>query len=104
VAGFSAVTTAVLVLGNGALIVWRPGLVDSGFLGWLDLPVAERLAVHLPLALAVLDASSGVLVVTGWVLHWWPSAIRLQYAALCLTAAVVAAQLAAWQLIGWGLS
>lgn len=34
------------MLGNAALLISAPGLVDSGFLGWLDLPLMLRLVVH----------------------------------------------------------
>jgi len=94
----------MLTIGNAALVVWMPGLVDSGFLGWLDLPLAQRLALHLPLALAVLGASTLVLEAAGWVLRWWSSALRLQYAVLAVASIAVVAQLAAWQLIGWGIT
>jgi hypothetical protein len=104
IAALTALGTAVLTLGNVALVAWMPGLVDSGFLGWLDLPMAQRLAVHLPLALAVLGACTLVVVAAGWVLRWWSSALRLQYAILAVAAVAVVAQLAAWQLIGWGVT
>jgi len=100
----AAALTAVLVLGNLGLLVWAPGLVDSGFLGWLEIPLAERLLLHLPLALAVLAGCTVVLTTAGWVQHWWTNAAWVQYAALSAAAAVMSAQLAAWQLIGWGLT
>jgi len=104
VAALTALVTAVLTLGNAALVAWMPALVDSGFLGWLDLPMAQRLALHLPLALAALVACTLVLVAAGWVLRWWSSALRLQYAVLAVAAVAVVAQLAAWRLIGWGVT
>ena len=104
IAALTALITAVLTLGNAALVAWMPGLVDSGFLGWLDLPMAQRLALHLPLALAALVACTLVLVAAGWVLRWWSSALRLQYAVLAVAAVAVVAQLAAWRLIGWGVT
>jgi hypothetical protein len=103
-AALTALVTAILTIGNAALVVWMPGLVDSGFLGWLDLPVTQRLAFHLPLALAVLGVCTLVLIAAGWVLDWWSSALRLQYAVLAVASIAVVAQLAAWQLIGWGIS
>jgi CubicO group peptidase (beta-lactamase class C family) len=99
-----AALTAVLVLGNAALLIWTPGLVDSGFLGWLEVPLAERLLLHLPLALAVLVGCTIVLTTAGWVRHWWTNAARVQYAALSTAAAAVVALLAGWQLVGWGLT
>jgi CubicO group peptidase (beta-lactamase class C family) len=104
IAALTALVTAVLTLGNAALVAWMPGLVDSGFLGWLEFPVAQRLALHLPLALAVLGACTLVVVAAGWVLRWWSSALRLQYAVLAVAAVAVVAQLAAWRLIGWGVT
>jgi hypothetical protein len=62
------------------------------------------LALHLPLALAVLVACTLVLVAAGWVLRWWSSALRFQYAVLAVAGVAVVAQLAAWRLIGWGVT
>jgi CubicO group peptidase (beta-lactamase class C family) len=104
IAALMALVTAVLTLGNVALVAWMPGLVESGFLGWLDFPTAQRLALHLPLALAVLVACTLVLVAAGWVLRWWSSALRFQYAVLAVAGVAVVAQLAAWRLIGWGVT
>jgi CubicO group peptidase (beta-lactamase class C family) len=104
IAALTALVTAALTLGNVALVAWMPGLVDSGFFGWLEFPVAQRLALHLPLALAVLGACTLVVVAAGWVLRWWSNALRLQYAVLAVAAVAVVAQLAAWRLIGWGVT
>jgi len=102
----AAVTTltALLALGTVALIAWMPGLVDSGFLGWLDLPVVLRLALHLPLALAVVGACAVAVAAWGWLRRRWSSAVTLEYAALAVGAMALVAQLAAWRLIGWGMS
>ena len=96
--------TALLMLATVALLVWAPGLVDAGFLGWLDLSLAERLALHLPLAVVVLGASTVALVASGWIGRWWSSAVRLQYAALAVAAVALGALLAGWHLIGWGMT
>jgi hypothetical protein len=90
------------MLATVALLVWIPGLVDAGFQGWLDLSLAERLAVDLPLAVVVLGASTVALVVWGWIGRWWSSAVRLQYAALAVAAVALGALLAGWHLVGWG--
>jgi uncharacterized membrane protein YcjF (UPF0283 family) len=81
-----------------------PGIVDSGFLGWLELPGLQRLAFHLPLALTVAGGAAVVLAVAGWTRHWWSAAERLQYAGLAVGTLVLVAQLALWRLIGWGFS
>jgi hypothetical protein len=85
-------------------MVWMPGLVDSGFLGWLHLPPVQRLAMHLPAALTVLGGLTVVLVVAGWLRGWWPKMVRGGYAALAVVAVTLVAQFAAWHLIGWGLA
>ena len=96
--------TAVLVLGNAALLTWAPGLVYSGFLGWLELPLAARLLLHLPLALAVMAGCTVTLTTAGWARHWWTNTTRAQYAALSAAAAALVALLVGWQLVGWGLT
>jgi CubicO group peptidase (beta-lactamase class C family) len=97
-----AAMTALLTLGTVALIASMPGLVDSGFLGWLDFPIVDRLAFHLPLALAVGGGGTVVLLVAGWIRRWWSKAVTAQYAVLALGAIALVGQLAAWNLIGWG--
>jgi CubicO group peptidase (beta-lactamase class C family) len=104
VAATVAGATALLVLAAVALLAWVPGLVDAGFLGWLELPPAQRLALHVPLAVAVLGASTAGLVAAGWIGRWWRSAVRLQYTALAVAAVALAALLAAWDLVGWGMT
>ena len=66
-------------------------------------PPAVRLALHLPLAVVVMGASTVALVAAGWVRHWWSSAVRLQYAALAVAAITLVPLLAGWHLIGWGM-
>lgn len=95
--------TALLALANVGLVAAMPGLVDSGFLGWLELPLAERLALHLPLVMAVLSIGTVALAVAGWIGRWWSSAVRLQYAVLAGASSVLVVQLAAWRLIGLGV-
>jgi CubicO group peptidase (beta-lactamase class C family) len=102
--GIVAAVTAIAVLGTVALVAALPGLVDSGFLGWLDLPMILRLTVHLPMALAALAVCTAALVTRGCVGHWWSYAVQLQYSALAITSITLAVQLAAWRLVGWGFS
>ena len=82
-------------------MVAMPGLVDSGYIGWLELPLVERLALHLPLALAAAVACMVVLAIAGLRGRWWSRGEMLQYGALAAATAVVVVQLAAWRLIGW---
>jgi CubicO group peptidase (beta-lactamase class C family) len=97
-------TTALLMLATVALLVWKPGLVDAGFLAWLDLSLAERLILHLPLAVVVLGASTAALVGAGWLGDWWSRAVRLQYAGLAGASVALVALLAGWDLVGWGMT
>lgn len=77
--------------------------MDVGFLGWLDFPLPLRLAVHLPLAVAVLATVLAGLLVVGAVQHWWkPRTIRPWDAALGIALAALAIQLIAWHLVAWG--
>jgi CubicO group peptidase (beta-lactamase class C family) len=96
--------TALLTLAIVALLAAMPGFIDSGLLGGLDLPVAARLALHLPLAAAVLGASVVVLAAAGSIGHWWSRAVTLQYAALAVAASALVLLLAAWHLLGWNMS
>ena len=104
IAAAVATLTALLALGAVLLVVAVPELVDSGFLGSYELPIAVRVALHLPLALAILGACTVALVTSGWVGDWWSRAARLQYSALAVAAIALVAQLGEWRLIGWGMT
>jgi CubicO group peptidase (beta-lactamase class C family) len=96
--------TSTATLGAVAVLVAAPGLVDSGFLGRLDLPVAARLALHLPLVLTAFTCVTVPLVIWGWRARWWSWQVRLQYAAIAVAAPASAVQLGLWHLVGWGVS
>jgi CubicO group peptidase (beta-lactamase class C family) len=102
--GIAGTLTALLALGTIATLVLVPRLVDSGFLGWLGLPLVLRLILHLPLALAVAAGCLAVLAVLGWARAWRPPSSQLRYAALVVVSVALSAQLAAWHLIGWGMT
>jgi hypothetical protein len=103
VTALAAGLTAVVILGTATLLLVVPGLVDSGFLGWLHLRLTFRLALHLPLAVALLTGCTVIAAAVSWLRHDLPSrADRLQYSALAVAGALLSAQLAAWNLIGWG--
>jgi len=102
--GVAAALTSILALGTIALLVAVPGLVDSGFLGWLEVPMAQRLMFHLPLALAVAAGCLVVLTALGWSRSWRSRAVQLRYGALVVASLALTAQLAAWHLISWGMT
>jgi CubicO group peptidase (beta-lactamase class C family) len=95
--------TAVAALASVALIAVMPLSVDSGFLGWLQLPTAERLLLHVPLALTILTIGLAAVAAVGWRRGWWSRSARLRLGALLVASVLLVAQLAAWRLIGWGL-
>jgi CubicO group peptidase (beta-lactamase class C family) len=85
-----------------AAILAMPGLVDVGFLGWMDFPLPARLAFHLPLAVTLLAAGLATLLVVGALRHWWTPRIRPRDAALAVALGALATQLAMWHLVEWG--
>jgi hypothetical protein len=85
-----------------AVIRVLPGIVDVGFLGRMLSPLPMRIALHLPLAVAVLAVGLAALLVTGALRHWWPPRIRPRDAALAVVLTALAAQLAYWHLVAWG--
>jgi CubicO group peptidase (beta-lactamase class C family) len=100
--GAVAAAGAVCALAAVAAVALVPGFVDVGFLGRLASPVGIRLALHLPLAVAVLAAGLGALVVAGSIRRWWPPGSRARNAALAVALPALAAQLASWHLVAWG--
>lgn len=101
--GVAGTLTAVLMIGAIALVAAIPGLADSGFLGWLNFPLAQRLLLHIPLGLTVAASSLAILALIGWTKGTWSRALRLRHVALVVASLVLIAQLAGWHLIGWGL-
>jgi len=63
-----------------------------------------RLVLHLPLAEAILAVSLAAMTAIGWRRRWWSRPTLLRYGALAIAASAFVAQLAAWHLIGWGLT
>jgi len=61
-----------------------------------------RLALHLPLAVALLAAGLVALLVAGALRRWWTARVRPRDAALAAALAALAAQLASWHLVAWG--
>ncbi len=100
----AAAFTAVFALATTGMLAAVPGLVDSGFLGWLELPIAQRLVLHVPLALTAAAGCLVLLTAFGWTGRWWSRAVQVRYAALVVSSVALVGQLAAWRLIGWGLT
>ena len=98
-----AAVAALAALLTVAAIRAIPGLVDVGFLGRMATPLLVRLAFHLPLAVTLLAAGLAALLITGALRHWWTPRIRPHDAALAVALIALAAQLASWHLVAWGL-
>jgi len=103
-AAVAGTLASVLALATIALMVAIPGLVDSGFLGRLEVPVALRVAFHLPMAFAVAGGLLIVVTAAGWVRGWWDRQVRIRNGALALTTSLFLVGLASWRLIGWGFA
>jgi CubicO group peptidase (beta-lactamase class C family) len=101
-------TTAVAAVGALAALVTvaairvLPGLVDVGFLGWMAMPLPARLALHLPLAVALLASVLAALLVAGALRRWWTPRIRSRDAALLVALTTLTIQLASWHTVAWG--
>jgi hypothetical protein len=87
-----------------ALVAALPAGVEAGFLGWLEWPWPLRLALHVPLALLVAAGSLAILTGVGWARRWWPAATGRRHLLLLAPSLAFVAQLAAWGIIGWGLT
>ena len=104
VASALAALTAMLTLATIGLLAWIPGLIDSGFIGWLEMPMPLRLALHLPLALAAVGGCFVAIIAVGWARRSWSGVASLRLATFSMATAVLVAQLGAWRLIGWGFA
>jgi hypothetical protein len=76
--------------------------VDVGFLGWMAWPIPFRLALHLPLAVTLLAAGLGMLLLLGATRRWWTPRIKALDVSLAVALTTLATQLAFWHLVAWG--
>jgi CubicO group peptidase (beta-lactamase class C family) len=97
-----AAVGALAALASVAAIWVLPGLVDVGFLGWIATPLPVRLALHLPLAVALLAVGLAALLVVGMLRRSWTRRVRARDAALAVALMTLTVQLASWHLVGWG--
>ena len=93
---------AIAALAAVGTIALLPGLVDVGFLGQPAMPVGLLLLLHVPVAVAVLAVTLGVLLITNAVRRWWTPRTTARDAALVVALTALAAQLSLWNMVGWG--
>jgi hypothetical protein len=86
------------------LVVAIPMIIYSGFLGWLNLPLWQRLLMHAPFAFLVAGVGFLALNVPAWKNHWWPRGEKIYFLTFGLASVAVLLLLAQWQLIGLGLA
>lgn len=84
------------------LLAAFPRIIYSGFIGWLALPVGQKLLLHAPLGLAVCAVALAGLAFPAWRRSWWGQGQRWHYTLLVLAALAETALLAGWRLIGLG--
>ena len=74
-------------------------MIYSGFMGWLDLGVGQRLLLRAARAGGV-HRRTGAMAVWGWRQGWWRGHQRWIHSALIAAALVEISFLATWGLIG----
>jgi hypothetical protein len=99
-AGGLAVLGSLCGLASIGLVIAIPRLIYSGYLGWLPVPLGQKLLFHAPLGLAVCAVALAILAIPAWRQGWWRRGQRWLYTALVVAALAETALLASWRLIG----
>jgi hypothetical protein len=102
VAGATTTAIALLVLAQAGVLVAMPALVDTGFLGRLELPAEQKVLVHVPVALAALVMVGAISLIVARTRSGVPNSTRIHQTLLVIGSFVLVIQLALWRLIGWG--
>ena len=100
----AGVVTAVFAFAAITVVLAQPAIVEAGFLGWLELPIAQRLLLHAPLALAISAGCLAVMVGFGGCAAIGRSRRTRRHGLLVAASLALVVQLAAWGMIGWGLT
>jgi CubicO group peptidase (beta-lactamase class C family) len=85
------------------ILVAFPKIIYSGFLGWLELPLWQKLLLHAPFAFLVTVIGFLALNVPAWKNRWWSRGERVYYLAFGLASVAVVLLLSFWHLIGLSL-
>jgi hypothetical protein len=94
------ILTSIFGFSSIAMLAALPTMIYSGFLGWLELPLWQRLLMHMPFALLMAGAGFLALQVPGWKNHWWSRGERLYFLVVSLTFVTMLLFLDRWHLIG----
>jgi hypothetical protein len=90
------------LLGIG-MVFTLPMIIYSGFLGWLELPLWQRVLMHAPLALLVTGVSFLALNVLVWKNRWWAVTERIHFLVFDLALMAALLLFSYWRLIGLSL-
>jgi hypothetical protein len=85
------------------MVAAMPTIIYSGFLGWLELPLWQRVLMHAPLAFLVTGAGFLALNVPAWKNRWWSRTESIHFLVFDLAFIVVLAFFSYWYLIGLSL-
>jgi hypothetical protein len=85
------------------LVFAYPKIVYSGFLGWLELPLWQRLIMHAPFALLIASLGLFGLIMQAWVGKWWSRIERIYFLVFGLASIAVLLLFSHWHLIGLSL-
>ncbi len=99
---FMALTSLFGLVSIGLLFA-LPYIIYSGFIGWLDLPLWQKLLSHAPFALLVAGIGFLALVATAWKNRWWSHGEWIYTLVVGIASLVILVFLSYWRLIGLSL-
>jgi hypothetical protein len=102
-ASAAAISASLFGLLSIGLVMAMPTIIYSGFLGWLELPLWQRVLMHAPLAFLVTGACFLALNVPAWKNRWWSQAESIRFLVFDLALIALLLFLSYWRLIGLGL-
>jgi hypothetical protein len=102
-ASAAVILTSLFGLLSIGMVAAMPTIIYSGFLGWLELPLWQRVLMHAPLAFLVTGAGFLALNVPAWKNRWWSRTESIHFLVFDLAFIVVLAFFSYWYLIGLSL-
>jgi CubicO group peptidase (beta-lactamase class C family) len=102
-ASTAAILSSLFGLLSIGMVIALPMIIYSGFLGWLELPLWQRVLMHAPLAFLVTGAGFLALNVPAWKNRWWSRTESIHFLVFDLAFIAVLLFFSYWRLIGLGL-